>query len=191
MKKLFAIVLTLVMALSMVAAVSADSIYSTFSTNYVDSVGWYFVNDTTLIVDQEAGTYQVIYKSDIFGTTDPGVKGIKNIIYAGTCTVAPSADGETSHLDITIDTVDSILFEQHEKAWGRQVLNYSMVLNTAAWDEVMEDMYGDSAEAFLANHQDLAGAVITVEDLALDYDDTTLVNKIVTGLDDINLDIAE
>lgn len=191
MKKVIALVLTLVMALSMVAAASADSIYSIFSTSYADSVGWYFVSDYTLMVDQEAGTYQLMFKNDIFGTTDPGIKGIKNVIYSGTCTVAPSADGETAHLDVTIETVDNIYFEQHEKAFGRQVLNYAMVLDTANWDDMMEEMYGDTCEAFLENHQAPAGAVITVEDMALDYDDVTLVNKIISNMDELGLNITE
>lgn len=191
MKKAIALVLTLVMALSMAAVASADSIYSIFSTNFVDAVGWYFVNDYTLMVDQEAGTYQLMFKNDIFGTTDPGIKGIKNVIYSGTCTVAPAADGETAHLDVTIETVDNVYFEQHEKAFGRQVLNYAMVLDTANWNDMMEEMYGDTREAFLENHQAPAGAVITVEDLALDYDDVTLVNKIVSNMDELGLDITE
>lgn len=95
MKKMIAIVLSLVMVLSMAIAASADSVYSCFTTLYVDEVGWYFVNDATLIVNQETGTYTLLYKSDIFGTTDPGVKGVKNIVYSGNCTVAPSADGES------------------------------------------------------------------------------------------------
>lgn len=191
MKKAIALVLTLVMALSMVVAVSADSIYSCFSTSYVDAVGWYFVNDYTLMVNQEAGTYQLMFKNDIFGTTDPGVKGVKNVIYSGKCTVAPAADGETAHLDVTIETVDNIYFEQHEKAFGRQVLNFAMVLDTANWTDDMEDIYGDTCEAFLENHQAPLGAVITVEDLALDYDDVTLVNKIVSNMDELSLDITE
>lgn len=191
MKKAIALVLTLVMALSMVVAVSADSIYSCFTTSYVDAVGWYFVNDYTLMVNQEAGTYQLMFKNDIFGTTDPGVKGVKNVIYSGKCTVAPAADGETAHLDVTIETVDNIYFEQHEKAFGRQVLNFAMVLDTANWTDDMEDIYGDTCEAFLENHQAPLGAVITVEDLALDYDDVTLVNKIVSNMDELGLDITE
>lgn len=191
MKKAIALVLTLVMALSMVVAVSADSIYSCFSTSYVDAVGWYFVNDYTLMVNQEAGTYQLMFKNDIFGTTDPGVKGVKNVIYSGKCTVAPAADGETAHLDVTIETVDNIYFEQHEKAFGRRVLNFAMVLDTANWTDDMEDIYGDTCEAFLENHQAPLGAVITVEDLALDYDDVTLVNKIVSNMDELSLDITE
>ncbi len=191
MKKAIALVLTLVMALSMVVAVSADSIYSCFSTSYEDAVGWYFVNDYTLMVNQEAGTYQLMFKNDIFGPTAPGVKGVKNVIYSGKCTVAPAADGETAHLDVTIETVDNIYFEQHEKAFGRRVLNFAMVLDTANWTDDMEDIYGDTCEAFLENHQAPLGAVITVEDLALDYDDVTLVNKIVSNMDELSLDITE
>lgn len=191
MKKVIALVLTLVMALSMVAVVSADSLYSVFDTYYVDAVGWYFVNDYALMVNHEAGTYTMTFTHDIFGTTDPGVKGDKTVIYTGTCTIAPSADGETAHLDVTIDTVDSIYMEQHEKAFGRNVLNFAMVLDTANWDDMMEEIYGDTAEAFLEAHQALCGAVITVEDLTLDYDDVTLVNKIVCGLEEISLDITE
>lgn len=191
MKKFLALVLAAMMALSMVSVASAAvRPYSTFNTYLVDAVGWYFVNDTTLLLDEEANTYTLIYKNDIFGTTDPGVKGIKNIVYTGTCTIAPSADGETAHLDVTLDTVDSILFEQHEKAFGRQEnINFACVLDTANWDDVMEDIYGDSAEAFLEAYSAFVGTTITVEDVALDYDDVTLVNKIVAGLDGVNLDI--
>lgn len=66
-----------------------------------------------------------------------------------------------------------------------------MVLDTANWDNVMEEMYGDSCEAFMENHQALVGMVFTVEDLSLDYDDVTLVNKIVSEVDMTALDIAE
>lgn len=192
MKKIIAIVLTLVVVLSMTAAVSADRMYSSFSNFLVDEVGWYFVNDYTLKVNTEAGTYELMYKNDIFGTVDPGIKGVKNVVYTGTCTVAPAADGEASHLDVTIDSVDSIWFEQHEKAFGRQVLNYSMVLDTENWDDIMEEMYGDSCEAFLANHQAPVGLTITVEDLSLDYDDVTLVNRIVSDLSILaGIDITE
>lgn len=192
MKKIIAIVLTLVVVLSMTAAVSADRMYSSFSNFLVDEVGWYFVNDYTLKVNAEAGTYELMYKNDIFGTVDPGIKGVKNVVYTGTCTVAPAADGEASHLDVTIDSVDSIWFEQHEKAFGRQVLNYSMVLDTENWDDIMEEMYGDSCEAFLENHQAPVGLTITVEDLSLDYDDVTLVNRIVSDLSILaGIDITE
>ena len=87
--------------------------------------------------------------------------------------------------------MDSIYFEQHEKAFGRQVLNFAMVLDTANWDDMMNDIYGDTCEAFLENHQAPVGKTITVEDLTLDYDDVTLVNKIVSDLSDLaDIDIT-
>ncbi|MBQ1492464.1 MAG: hypothetical protein IIZ39_10950 [Blautia sp.] len=190
MKKLAAMALALVMGLSLSSAAFADSYYMTFDSNLVDEVGWWFCNDISITV-KEDGAYELILHTDIFGTTDPGVKGNKTVKYAGTCTVAPSADGETSHLDITLDTVDSVFLEQHGKAFGRQVLNFAMVLDTDSWTDDMEDIYGDTVEAFLEAHQAPLGAVLTVEDLALDYDDVTLENRIVSGIDAATLDIAE
>ena len=190
MKKLAALALALALVMCMSVAL-ADGYYMTFDSYLVNAVGWWFCNDTAISVNAEAGTYTLTYKQDIFGTTDPGVKGNKTVIYTGNCTVAPSADGETAHLDVTIDTVDSVFLEQHGKAFGRQVLNFAMVLDTANWTDDMDDIYGDDCAAFLENHQAPLGAVITVEDLALDYDDVTLVNRIVTGLEDVNLNITE
>lgn len=189
MKKILALILALVLALSLATVAMADGYYMTFDSYLVDAVGWWFCNDISLKVTGD--TYELALHHNVFGTTDPGIKGNKTVIYTGTCSVAPSADGETSHLDVTIETVDNIMFEQHGKSIGRQVLNFAMVLDTANWTDDMEDIYGDTCEAFLENHQAPAGAVITVEDLALDYDDVTLVNRIVSGLEEIDLDITE
>ena len=196
MKKLIAIVLTLVMALSMVGAASATSYYMNHSEYLVEEVGWWFVNDTSLFLDQENGTYTLMFKNCAFGTQpaedgSSNDKGAKTIIYKGTCDIAPSADGETAHLDVTITSVDSVMLEQHGKFIGRLVLNYAMVLDSENWTDEMEDIYGDSVEAWVENHQAPLGAVITVEDLALDYDDVTLCNRIVSGLEDVVLEITE
>ena len=190
MKKLAAMALALVMGLSVSATAFADGYYMTFDSYLVDEVGWWFCDDISITVKDD-GSYELILHNDIFGTTDPGIKGNKTVKYAGTCTVEPSADGEASHLDITLDTVDSVFMEQHGKAYGRQVLNFAMVLDTANWTEDMEDIYGDTVEVFLEEHQAPLGAVLTVEDLALDYDDVTLVNRIISGVDAAMLDIAE
>lgn len=196
MKKIIAIVLTLVMALSMVGAASATSYYMYHTENLIDGVFWWWVKDTSLFLDQENGTYTLMHKESAFGTQpaedgSSNDKGSKTIIYKGTCDIAPSADGETAHLDVTITSVDSVMLEQHGKFVGRNVLNFAMVLDSECWTEDMEDIYGDTVEAWVANHQAPLGAVITVEDLALDYDDVTLCNRIVCGLEDIDLDITE
>lgn len=189
--RLTALVLALVLALSMASVAMADSYYMISSNYLVDAVGWWFNDDVSLFVNSEAGTYTLMYKQDIFGTTDPGIKGNKTVIYTGACAVAPAADGETSHLDVTLNTVDSVFLEQHGKAFGRQVLNFAMVLDSANWTEDMEEIYGDTVEAFVSNHSGLAGQVITVEDLALDYDDVTLVNRILEMPDLTLVDITE
>ena len=189
--RLTALVLALVLVFSMASVAMADSYYMISNNYLVDAVGWWFNDDVSLFVNSEAGTYTLMYKQDIFGTTDPGIKGNKTVIYTGTCPVAPAADGETSHLDVTLNTVDSVFLEQHGKAFGRQVLNFAMVLDSANWTEDMEEIYGDTVEAFVSNHSGLAGQVITVEDLALDYDDVTLVNRILEMPDLTLVDITE
>lgn len=191
MKKFLALVLAAMMALSMVSVASASTYYMTYTTNFVDDVGWYWLNDTSLFLDAEAGTYTLLYKSSAFGTVDPGDKGSKTIMYTGTCEVAPSADGEDAHLDVTITSVDNVMLEQHGKFIGRNVLNFAMVLDSANWTDDMEDIYGDTCEAWVENHQAPLGLVITVEDLSLDYDDVTLYNHIVAGLEDVVLEITE
>lgn len=191
MKKFLALVLGAMLALSIVGTASASSYYMSYTTDFAEEVGWYWLNDTSLFLDAEAGTYTLMYKSSAFGTVDPGDKGSKTIIYTGTCTVAPSADGETAHQDVTITSVDTVMLEQHGKFIGRNVLNYAMVLDSANWTEEMEEMYGDTCEAWVANHQAPMGLVLTVEDLALDYDDVTLYNHIVSGLDGVVLEITE
>ena len=106
-----------------------------------------------------------------------------------------SADGEASHLDITLDTCDSIYFEQHGKGFGRNPLGYAMVLDTANWDDVMSEIAypddtDDGAAQFLANHS-VAGLTFIVEDLRLDIDDVTLEDKIVTMPEGVSFGITE
>ena len=188
-KKFLAFALSLCLLLSVSALALADGYYMTFSSYLVDEVGWWFCNDVSITVTGDE--YALALHHNVFGTVDPGIKGNKTVIYTGKCTVEPSADGEDAHLDVTIDTVDNVFFEQHGKSIGRQVLNFAMVLDTNNWTDDMEDIYGDTCEAFLENHQAPLGAVITVEDLALDYDDVTLVNRIVSGIEASTLEITE
>ena len=185
MKKLTALILALVLALSLVSAASAAPIKSSYnlSNNYfVDAVGWYFTEDVYLVLRDDTN-YELYFQEYIFGTTDPGLKGNKLVVYSGTYSCVESADDEACHFDITLDTCDGIYFEQHGKAYGRNVLSYAMVLDTFAWtDEMTEIAFPDGADdgaaEFLANHS-VAGLTFTVEDLREDLDDVTLENKIV------------
>ena len=176
-----------------VALAAPAATYTTSSAYLVDAVGWWFNNDVMLVLNDDGATYDLYYKLDIFGTTDPGLKGVKTVIYSGTYTSAPSADGDANHLDITLNTVDRIYLEQHEKAFGRQeIVNYPAVLDTANWTaEYSEVVAMCTAEEFLAEYSaDVVGGVITVEDVLLDIDNVELSTKIVTtswgeGINDV------
>ncbi len=194
--RLIAMLAAIVCSMMFIGAASA-SIMNTYTVSdnmFVDAVGWYFNNDVMLMLNDD-GTYTLMFKQDIFGTTDPGIKGNKTTFFEGKYTSAPSADEEVSHLDITLDTTDRVYLEQHGKAFGRQVLNFSMVLDTANWTEDMTYIAfpagsDDPVADFLANHS-VTGMMLTVEDLQLDMDDVTLVNRILEMPDLTVLNIAE
>lgn len=186
MKKIVALLAALILALSMMSIASAESIKSTYNlseVSFIDQVGWYWTRDLSLVLRDDTH-YELFYREYAFGTTDPGLKGNKLIVYSGTYSSAESADDEACHFDITLDTLDGIYFEQHGKSFGRNVLGYAMVLDTFNWTDEMSDIAfpdgtDDGAADFITNHN-IAGTVITVEDLREDLDDVTLANKIVT-----------
>ena len=185
MKKIVALLAALILALSMMSIASAEPIKSTYNlseVNFIDAVGWYWTRDISLVLRDDTN-YELYYREYAFGTTDPGLKANKLIVYSGTYSAAESADDEACHFDITLDTLDGIYFEQHGKGFGRNVLGYAMVLDTFNWTDEMSDIAfpdgtDDGAADFVANHN-IAGTVITVEDLREDLDDVTLENKIV------------
>ena len=185
MKKIVALLAALILALSMMSIASAEPIKSTYNLSevgFIDAVGWYWTRDLSLVLRDDTH-YELFYREYAFGTTDPGLKANKLIVYSGTYSSAESADDEACHFDITLDTLDGIYFEQHGKGFGRNVLGYAMVLDTFNWTDEMSDIAfpdgtDDGAADFVANHN-IAGTVITVEDLREDLDDVTLENKIV------------
>lgn len=185
MKKIVALLAALILALSMMSIASAEPIKSTYNlseVSFIDQVGWYWTRDLSLVLRDDTH-YELFYLEYVFGTTDPGLKGNKLIVYSGTYSSAESADDEACHFDITLDTLDGIYFEQHGKSFGRNVLGYAMVLDTFNWTDEMSDIAfpdgtDDGAADFITNHN-IAGTVITVEDLREDLDDVTLANKIV------------
>ena len=186
MKKIVSLLAALILALSMMSIASAEPIKSTYNLSevgFIDQVGWYWTRDLSLVLRYDTH-YELFYREYVFGTTDPGLKGNKLIVYSGTYSSAESADDEACHFDITLDTLDGIYFEQHGKSFGRNVLGYAMVLDTFNWTDEMSDIAfpdgtDDGAADFITNHN-IAGTVITVEDLREDLDDVTLANKIVT-----------
>ena len=185
MKKIIALMAALVLTLSLFSVAFAEikSSYNLSSVEYIDAMGWYWTRDESLILRDDMH-YELYRREYAFGTTDPGLKANQLIVYRGTYSKVESADGESCHFDITLDTMDGIYFEQHGKGYGYGELGYAMVLDTDNWTEIMDEIVypdgtDDGAAQFLANHN-IAGIVITVEDLREDLDDVTLENKIVT-----------
>ena len=185
MKKIIALMAALVLTLSLFSVAFAEikSSYNLSSVEYIDAMGWYWTRDESLILRDDTH-YELYHREYAFGTTDPGLKANQLIVYRGAYSKVESADGESCHFDITLDTMDGIYFEQHGKGYGYGELGYAMVLDTDNWTEIMDEFVypdgtDDGAAQFLANHN-IAGIVITVEDLREDLDDVTLENKIVT-----------
>ena len=185
MKKIIALMAALVLTLSLFSVAFAEikSSYNLSSVEYIDAMGWYWTRDESLILRDDTH-YELYHREYAFGTTDPGLKANQLIVYRGTYSKVESADGESCHFDITLDTMDGIYFEQHGKGYGYGELGYAMVLDTDNWTETMDEIVypdgtDDGTAQFLANHN-IAGIVITVEDLREDLDDVTLENKIVT-----------
>ena len=196
MKKIVALLAALILALSVMSIASAEikSSYNLSDNYFIDAVGWYWSSDVSLVLRDDTH-YELFYREYAFGTTDPGLKANKLIVYRGTYSIAESADDEACHFDVTLETCEGIYFEQHGKGYGRTALGYAMVLDTDNWTDEMTDIAypdgsDDGAAEFLANH-DLTGTVITVEDLREDLDDVTLENKIVALPEGFRCDIQE
>ena len=196
MKKIVALLAALILALSMMSIASAEikSSYNLSDNHFIEAVGWYWTNDDSLIL-RDDNTYELFHREYAFGTTDPGLKANQLVVYRGTYSIKESADDEACHFDITLETLDGIYFEQHGKGFGRNPLGYAMVLDTDNWTDEMTDIAypdgsDDGAADFIKNHN-IAGIVITVEDLREDLDDVTLENKIVALPEGVSFGITE
>lgn len=184
-KTLTAGTLAVVMALSMTGCSGGGSgdytaTYMISEANYMDGIGWYSNEDVMLVTNSD-NTYDLYFKKDVFGTTDPGIKGNKTIVYSGNYTSEASADGDATHLDITLEAPTRIYFEQHGKAYGRNVYAGNMMLDTANWTDAMTTLAfpsgsEDGAADFLAKYA--KEMTLTVEDPSLSPDDTTLSYRI-------------
>ena len=110
--------------------------YMMSEATYLDEIAWYS-NEDVMLVTRDKDTYELYYKRDVFGTTDPGMKGEKTIVYTGTYTSTASADGDATHLDLTLSAPTRIYMEQHGKAFGRDAISTNVMLDTANWTDAM------------------------------------------------------
>lgn len=186
-KKMIAVAACACCVLSFTACGSSNgnalkATYMTSKATYLDAIAWYS-NEDVMLVTREDSTYELYYKRDVFGTTDPGMKGEKTIVYTGKYTSTASADGDASHLDLSLEAPTRIYMEQHGKAFGRDAINVNVMLDTANWTDSMTTIAFPSgsqngAADFLAKYG--KAMTITVEDPSLYTEDTTLSYRIVS-----------
>lgn len=150
---------------------------------FIDGIGWYSGTTYTLKINSD-NTYELTYQNHIFGTTDPGVKGLRTVIYTGKCSSSASADGWETHVDYKLEPAERIYFEQHEKGFGRSTIAGHLVLDTANWTDEMTSSFdpeGNSkgASEFLSEFAETI--TITVEDPTLDPEDVSLGFRVVSN----------
>lgn len=148
---------------------------------YIDGIGWYSSKVYTLKVNSD-NTYELTYQEHIFGTTDPGIKGMRTVIYTGKCSSSASADGWETHVDYKLEPAERIYFEQHEKGYGRSAIAGHVVLDTANWTDAMTQIWdaeggSKGAKEFLSEFAETL--TVTVEDPSLDAEDVSLGFRIV------------
>lgn len=159
--------------------------YVLSQATYLDGISWYMNENYTLQLFND-GTYQLDYSSDIFGSDDLGGRGNRVIIYTGTYTSEASADGDASHMDVTLSAADRIYFEQHGKGWGHdteiiRITTGDAKFDTADWTDSMTSLYDPAgnakgAEEFLEEFGN--EFTVTVEDPTLVPEDTTLTCRL-------------
>lgn len=154
-------------------------LFTTGTSRYMDSIAWYASDVYSLVINSD-DTYELTYQMHIFGTTDPGLKALRTIIYTGTCTSAP-VEGETAQITYTLAVPTRIYMEQHEKGVGRSAIAGTIIIDTDNWNDAMTlaydpDTNSKKAEDFLAQFGE--EITIEVEDPTLVPEDTTLSSKI-------------
>ena len=182
-------VLTLALTLTACGSSGSAGLSKAFTcgdSNYMDGIGWYASDVFTLRVNSD-DTSELMFQEHIFGTTDPGVKGMRTIIYTGKCSSTASADGWETHKDYTLQPAERIYMEQHEKGYGRSpALAGHLVIDTANWTEDMTTAFdpegnAKGAKEFLSEFAETL--TITVEDPSLDPEDVSLGCRIITQPD--------
>lgn len=159
------------------------STYNTIRVSHIDAMGWYTDEVYSLQLNGD-NTYQLYFNTNRFGGEDYDMRGIRTITYTGKYTSAASADGEPTHLDVSLEVPTQITWEQHGKGFTRvQTLPGVFFINTSDWTDAMTAAYDPSGNAkkasdFLAEFG--KAMTLTVEDPSLDAEDTTLTYRIVT-----------
>lgn len=159
--------------------------YRAANYHVIDAMSWGHTNEYELELNDD-DTYRLVVHNYRFGLEDFANRGLRTIIYWGTYTSAPSADEETSHLDVKLAAATRIYLDQQDKAFSRTTdfPSGNLTLDTDAWTDAMSQLYlkedgaNGAAADFLAQYAH--ELEITVEDPSLLPEDTTLSYRLVT-----------
>jgi hypothetical protein len=157
--------------------------YNTIRVSRIDEMNWYTEEVFGLVLNSD-NTYELTCHANRFGGEDFDMRGIRTIIYTGKYTIAPSADGEPSHKDVSLEPATEISWEQHGKGFSRvATMPGTFYINTSNWTADMSAVYDPEnstkgAKEFLAEFA--VAQTLTVEDPSVDLEDTTLSYRLVT-----------
>ena len=159
--------------------------YHKYSEMTAASLGWKIVDSYTLETYSD-DSYVLTYKQDYFGDDYEG-RGLKITVTTGTFTSTASADGDTTHLDLTLSAADTVIYT----ASGKIATNGVFTLNSEKWNAKMTENYKLIAEEGAATDSDSAakdsfieqyggGYTVTIQEPSLDAEVPSLFAQIIS-----------
>ena len=148
-------------------------------------LGWKIVDSYTLETYSD-DSYVLTYKQDYFGD-DFENRGLNFTVTTGTYTSTASADGDTTHLDLTLSAADTVIRIES----GKIAQNGIFTLNSEKWNSKMTESYtllaGEGAsfdsddaakEAFIAQFG--GGYTVIIQEPSLDAEVPNLFAQIIS-----------
>ena len=148
-------------------------------------LGWKIVDSYTLETYSD-DSYVLTYKQDYFGD-DFENRGLNFTVTTGTYTSTASADGDTTHLDLTLSAADTVIYT----ASGKIATNGVFTLNSEKWNAKMTENYKLIAEEGAATDSDSAardsfieqyggGYTVTIQEPSLDAEVPNLFAQMIS-----------
>ncbi len=148
-------------------------------------LGWKIVDSYTLETYSD-DSYVLTYKQDYFGD-DFENRGLNFTVTTGTYTSTASADGDTTHLDLTLSAADTVIRTES----GKIAQNGIFTLNSEKWNAKMTENYKLIAEEGAATDSDSAakdsfveqfggGYTVTIQEPTLDAEVPNLFAQIIS-----------
>ena len=191
--KILAVVLATALASALAVGLTACSgssktltgSYSYDTYGEVSYVGWKTVESYTLETYSD-DSYVLTYKQGCFGD-DFESRGLIFTVTTGTYTSTASADGDATHLDLTLSAADTVIRTES----GKIAQNGMFTLDSEKWNSKMTESYtllaGEGAsfdsddaakEAFIAQFG--GGYTVTIQEPSLDAEVPNLFAQIIS-----------